>query len=215
MGRTVIGTFDTWEHAERVVADLLNSGFRRDEVSLIANRERAPHIQPLESVGGSGPAVDAAGSAAIGGLAGFVAGIAALAIPGIGPIIAAGPLAAGLIGATVGAAAGGITGALRNHGVSEEEAEVYSEALRRGATLVAVNTSEEKMLHAEEIMNRHGAVDIEERAETWRQQGWTGTPRQAGRRLDLGADPGHIDFQHAEQVGRTRGGEGGAKAFIW
>jgi hypothetical protein len=215
MGRTVIGTFDTWETAERVLEDLLDRGFRRDEVSLLASRDRAPHIQTLESVGGSGSSVDAAGSAAIGGLAGFVAGLAALAIPGIGPILAAGPLSAGLIGATVGAAAGGITGALRNHGVSDEDAEVYSEAVRRGATLVAVNTSDGKVQEATAIMNQHGAVDIDQRAETWRREGWTGGARRADRPLGVSADPGHIEFGAGEQVGRTRSGEGGAKAFIW
>jgi hypothetical protein len=215
MGRTVIGTFDSWQTAERVVEDLLHSGFRREEVSLIANRELAPHIQPLENIGGSGPAVDAAGSAAIGGLAGFVAGIAALAIPGIGPIIAAGPLAAGLIGATVGAAAGGIAGALKNHGVSEEEAEVYSEAVRRGSTLVAVNTTDDKAHHATEILNRHGAIDIDERVETWRREGWTGGARRK-RHLDVGqADPGHFEYVAADQTGRTRTAEGGARVFTW
>ena len=215
MGRTVIGTFDGWQTAERVVDDLLSSGFRRDEVSLIANRDVAPHIQPLEGIGGSGSSVDAAGSAAIGGLAGFVAGLAALAIPGIGPIIAAGPLAAGLIGASVGAAAGGVIGALRSHGVPEEEAEVYSEAVRRGSTLVAVNTTDDKVDSATAIMNRHNVVNIEERVQTWRSEGWTGGTGRGQRRLDLGADPGHFDYVAADQTGRSRATEGGAKVFIW
>jgi hypothetical protein len=184
-------------------------------VSLLANREVAPHITPLESVGGSGSSVDAAGSAAIGGLTGFIAGIAALAIPGVGPILAAGPLAAGIIGATVGAAAGGVVGALRNHGVSEEEAEVYSEAVRRGATLVAVNTSEDRVGQATSILNRNGAVDIEERVQTWRREGWSGGAAGAGRRLNLGADPERIRHVPAEQVGRSRTTEGGAKVFTW
>jgi hypothetical protein len=208
MGRTVIGTFDSWETATRVLEELLENGFTRDEVSLLANRNVAPHFELVESA----PS-DAAGGAAIGGLAGFVAGIAALAIPGIGPVLAAGPLAAGLIGAAVGAAAGGMIGTLRKHGVSEEEAEMYAEAVRRGATLVAVNTSDDKADPAIRIMNRNGAFNIEERAEQWSREGWR--PTTSRQRVKVQADPERIRFETADQVGRARATEGGAKVFIW
>jgi hypothetical protein len=99
--------------------------------------------------------------------------------------------------------------------VSEEEAQVYSEAVRRGATLVAVNTSEDKVEHAIDIMSRHGVVDIEERVETWRREGWSGARPRARRRRNLGADPERITHVAAEQTGRGRSTEGGAKVFTW
>lgn len=227
MTQTVIGTFDDLKNAHRAVDDLIQSGFSQGDISLISNREGGapgaagdvPNIGPLEETGGSGR--DAAPGAAIGGLAGFIAGIAALAIPGIGPIIAAGPLATAIMGATVGAAAGGLITGFTNVGMSKEEAEMYSEHVRRGGSVVAVNTNDTRAQQAADILNQDGAFDVDERAESWRSEGWSGPaiaePR--GRRLsytnDLKADPGHITPVPSDQVGRTRGDEGGAKVFVW
>ena len=211
MARTVIGVFDDWAAAEHVVDELLRSGYRHEEVSILSNREGAPKIGPIESTGSG---TDAGTGAAIGTMAGFIAGIAALAIPGIGPVLAAGPLASGIVGATVGAATGGVVGALAHHGVSEEHAEVYSESVRRGSTLVAVHTDDMRADEAVAVMNRNGAIDIDERVEAWRREGWTG--RAPGRKLDLGtAEPGHIEHVPATQVGKSRADAGGAKVFTW
>jgi uncharacterized protein (TIGR02271 family) len=111
---------------------------------------------------------------ALGGLAGVLLGLGALAIPGIGPIVAAGPIVAGLTGAGIGAAVGGLVGALVNWGIPEEEAGYYAEGVRRGGTLVAVRTDESLVEEAVDIMNEYGPVDIERRSDQWRSSGWTG-----------------------------------------
>jgi uncharacterized membrane protein len=100
-------------------------------------------------------------------------GLGALAVPGIGPIIAAGPLAATLAGATLGAATGGLIGAFTDLGISEEEAHVYVESVRRGGTVLTVKISDEMEDKVSEILRRHQAVDIKERVAQWRQDGWT------------------------------------------
>jgi hypothetical protein len=110
---------------------------------------------------------------AIGGLAGVLLGLGAFAIPGIGPIIAAGPIVAGLTGAGIGAVVGGLTGALVSWGIPEEEAGYYAEGIRRGGTLVGVKTDESRVDQAVNIMNDHGPVDVTERSEFWRASGWT------------------------------------------
>jgi len=87
----------------------------------------------------------------------------AVVIPGIGPLIAAGPLAGAIGGMGVGAATGGVIGLLRDHGVSEEEAQFYAEGVKRGGALVTVNgVSEDRADQAKKILTRHGAIDTEE-----------------------------------------------------
>lgn len=108
--------------------------------------------------------------AAFGGLVGLLAGLGALVIPGIGPIVAAGPLASTLAGATVGAATGGLVGALSEIGVPEEEARHYAEAVRRGGTVIAVRAVDEHMVdRARVIMDRHGALNLRQRVVRWQQ----------------------------------------------
>jgi hypothetical protein len=98
--------------------------------------------------------------------------VAALTIPGVGLVIAAGPIVAGLTGALAGTITGGIVGALVKSGVPEDEAPYYAEGIRRGGTLVSVETS--NTLRAEDIMNRYGSINIHERIDVWRQSGWKG-----------------------------------------
>jgi len=131
----------------------------------------------------TGNATGAATGAVTGGVLGGAAGVAVslmgLAIPGIGPIIAAGPIVAGLTGAGVGAVAGGLIGGLTSLGVSEEHAEYYAESVRRGGALVTIRCDESRAERAAQIMQDHGAVDIERRVERWRDTGWTGYDRNA------------------------------------
>jgi hypothetical protein len=112
-----------------------------------------------------------------GGALGLLVGIGALAIPGIGPVLAAGPLAAALstaaVGAGVGAAAGGLIGGLVDMGVPDEDANFYAEGVRRGGTLVSVSAEDSKANRAYDLMQRHGAVDINQRGAEWRKSGWT------------------------------------------
>ncbi len=103
-------------------------------------------------------------------------GLGVALIPGIGPVMAAGPLAAGWmagIGAAAGAAAGGIVASLVDFGIPEEEANIYAENIRRGGTLVAVEVDENRVSEAQTIMNRYNPIDLEESGSTFRTAGWT------------------------------------------
>lgn len=176
MKTTVVGLFENRSAGETAVSELVNNGFSRDAVSIVAGDARqaaadSPDLGPVEEI----TERSAGRGAAIGGLAGFAAGIVALAIPGIGPIIAAGPLASGLIGATVGVAAGGLIGGLKDMGVPEEEAKYYSEAIGRGEVLVTVVASETNADLAADILEKNGALDTEERVTPRR------TPASAGK----------------------------------
>jgi hypothetical protein len=123
---------------------------------------------------GEGAAAGAGIGAALGGLGGVLMGLGLLVVPGVGPALAAGALASGLVGAGIGGAAGGIAGALANAGVTEEEAGYYAEGVRRGGHLVVVSTTDEREPIAREILQRHNPVSMKERSDTWRREGWTG-----------------------------------------
>jgi len=122
----------------------------------------------------SGAATGAVTGGVVGGAAGLAASLMGLAIPGIGPIIAAGPIVATLSGAGVGAVAGGLIGGLTDLGVDKADAEYYAESVRRGGALVTVRADDTRAERAADIMRDHGAVDIERRAEQWREKGWSG-----------------------------------------
>ncbi len=109
----------------------------------------------------------------LGGGAGLLAGLGLLAIPGVGPIVAAGWLVATITGAGVGAAGGGILGSLVGAGVPEEHAHVYAEGVRRGGTLVTVRADDAQRGTIEQIMNRYTPVDPDARAAEYRAGGWS------------------------------------------
>jgi hypothetical protein len=163
---------------------------------------------------GSGALKGAGTGAALGGIAGLVVGMAGLAIPGIGAVIAAGPLAAALAGAGAGAIAGGLIGALVNIGVPEDEANYYAEGMRRGGVLVTVNARDEDMAdQAADIMRDHGAVDIEERAASGSRQAGvalTTAAPYAGDTSTSGRDSVYAD----DDIGSgRRSGTGGTSAY--
>lgn len=182
MAKTVIGLLDTQQEAASVVQELTREcGCDRSDIGIAARGSKS------EVTGGAGVSGDrsddaasgalkgAGAGAALGGVLGFVAGAASLAIPGVGPIIAAGPIAAALAGAGAGAVAGGLIGGLTKLGVPEEEAHYYAEGVKRGGTLVTVHARNDESANcAARIMKGHGAVDIEQRASTWRSKGWSG-----------------------------------------
>jgi uncharacterized protein (TIGR02271 family) len=195
MAKTVVGLMDSISEAQDVVRDLVASGFDRDAIGIMTRKDEESGVvterEETTSGTGSGAAKGAGAGAAVGGIAGLVVGLTGLAIPGIGPIVAAGPLAATLAGAGIGAVAGGIIGALTNMGVPEEHAHYYAEGVRRGGVLVTVSTDDTSADRAAEVMRRHGAVDIDKRAEHWRSTGW--------ERFDETAPP-----YRAEQIASER-----------
>lgn len=181
MTRTVVALFDDLQHAHDAVRDLTQAGISREDISIVSNDAEGNYQQQLERQGTTreGSAEDTAEDvgkgagigAVLGGLGGLVVGLGALAIPGIGPIVAAGPIAAALAGAGIGAAAGGLVGALTNLGVPEEQAGNYAEGVRRGGTLVTAEVDDQHVDHAVNIMNRHNPVDINRRSQHWKEKG--------------------------------------------
>jgi uncharacterized protein (TIGR02271 family) len=179
MSKTVIGLLDNLGEAQDVVQDLVASGIERDDIGFMANEKQAAPTRTdttREGAGVASGALAGAGTgAAIGGVAGLALALAPLAIPGIGPIVAAGAIAAALTGAGLGAVAGGLIGGLTRLGVPEEDAHYYAEGVRRGGILVTVAADDEREADAAaEILRRHGAVDIDQRATEWKKQGWKG-----------------------------------------
>jgi hypothetical protein len=181
--RTVVGVFHSMEQAQKAFDDLTAEGFSRDDISFIANKagtsdwteparpERSDMIVAGDKV--SNVAGDAGIGAAIGGVGGLLLSFAGMAIPGVGPILAAGPIVAALGGAGLGATAGGIIGVLTEVGVPEEDAGVYAEGVRRGGILLTVRGAGEKADRAAKILDENGAVDIDDRVSDWRTRGWT------------------------------------------
>ncbi len=177
--KTIVGIFDEASEAAAVVQELAQAGVSRNHISLMSNRNVDP--QQLDDADARKRSTDDGNSvltgagigAVLGGVGGLLVGLAVLPIPGLGPVIAAGPIATTLAGLGIGAAAGGLVGALTGIGVPEEHAHRYAEAVRRGATLVTVEAEDDVASNVTDIMNRHHAVDVDQRAELWRKSGWT------------------------------------------
>lgn len=166
MTRTVVGLFRDANESQAALHDLEAAGFTREHVNLVSYDGSGQYSEYLGE--GSELGSNTAKGAAAGGVAGLLLGLAAVALPGIGPIIAAGPIAAALAGAGVGAATGGIFGALADMGVPGHEAKYYEEGIRRGGTLVIVRAEdEERSERAQAVLDRHGALDIEHAASSW------------------------------------------------
>jgi hypothetical protein len=202
--KTIVGSFDSFSEAREVIDQLHRSGFASDDISLIANNaEGAGGEDGTVAEASSGAATGAAAGGLLGGAAGLVVGLMGLALPGIGPIVAAGPLAATLAGAGVGAVAGGLIGGLTNVGVPEEEAQLYAEQVRRGGALVTVRAEDARAEEAAALLRSAGAIDIERRAEQWRGQGW--------QRHDPQAAPYSVeDLARERQAAHAAAGSGAA-----
>jgi uncharacterized protein (TIGR02271 family) len=168
--------YDDMADARQVVQELVNIGIEREHISLIAGDREERYSSDLSHDDDTGDNVagGAATGAVVGGLGGLLLGLGALAIPGIGPVIAAGPIVSALVGAGVGAAVGGLVGALTEAGVPEEQAGYYAEGVRRGSTLVTVEAPEQRVDEVVRVMERYHPIDVDERATSWRQEGWAG-----------------------------------------
>lgn len=178
MTKTVTRLFDDYGDARSAVRALESAGFSHDDISIIANQNaHGGHDRDDDSVNDDGDVTrGATAGAVLGGVGGLLAGLGLLAIPGLGPIVAAGWLASTAVGAAIGgaggAATGGIVGALKNAGHDDEEAHVYSEGVRRGGTLVSARVPDERRAEAEAILLKHKSVDAATRGAAYRESGW-------------------------------------------
>lgn len=185
MTQTLTALFDRYEDAETTVNRLEQAGVPADDISIVANNSDGRHADNsggrYAGDGGSAVAEDAADGAGIGatigGVGGLLAGLGLLAIPGLGTIAAAGWLGSTLLGAlggaAVGGATGGLVGALTHAGVSEDDAHVYAEGVRRGGSLVTVRTDDGMVSTVRDILNGNSAVDVGQRRASYNQEGWT------------------------------------------
>lgn len=136
----VVGSYASEKQAIEAIEDLKRRGHRTEDISVLSkSKEETENItEETGTHAGEGAATGALAGGALGGLGGVLAGIGALAIPGIGPIVAAGPIVAGLTGAAAGAGVGGLAGALIGAGIPEDEAKEYENRFNEGQILVLV-----------------------------------------------------------------------------
>jgi hypothetical protein len=163
--------YDSYSQAEQAVVALEEAGVPSDDISLVANKYVSDQYENVDDV--SATAAGAGMGAAVGGGAGLLAGLGLLAIPGLGPVVAAGWLAATAVGAVAGSAAGGLIGALVDAGTSEEDAHVYSEAVRRGGTLLTVRTDTPAET-VTAVLDRYEPIDPAVRRREYESAGWKG-----------------------------------------
>jgi hypothetical protein len=159
----VFGIYPSAEHAERAVDTLMAAGFTSSDISVLLPDTRSTkefaHVKETKAPEGTAAGVTTGG--VIGGTLGVLAGIGALAIPGVGPFIAAGPIMAGLAGLGVGGAVGGLVGALVGMGIPEYEAKRYEGRVKGGGTLLSVHCDTSGQIsRAKDLLKSSGAEDI-------------------------------------------------------
>jgi hypothetical protein len=182
---TLSRLYDDYATATQVMHDLEASGIPSSDISILASNADNWYSGKGTAVGSKhdrnrdgvddraeGAATGAGIGATVGGVAGLLAGLGMMAIPGIGPVVAAGWLASTAAVAAAGGLAGGILGALTEAGVSEEDAHVYAEGVRRGGSLLTVRVPDMERTRVEAILDR-SAVNIWERGMAYRKSGWS------------------------------------------
>jgi Heat induced stress protein YflT len=161
---TVVGVFADSADARTAIEALKEDGFTADSISILSPDKQATAAiaEDTGTHAGSGAATGAVAGGILGGLGGWLVGIGALAIPGVGPFIAAGAFATAIGGAAIGAGVGAIAGALMGMGVPEEHAKYYEAEAKAGKTLVTVR-AERRYDDAQRILRECGAYDVESR----------------------------------------------------
>jgi hypothetical protein len=176
MSRTITRLFDDYADARTAVTELERLGVPHDDLSIVANNAHGHH--DVGDVNDHGDVTRGASTGAVlGGVGGLLAGLGLLAIPGLGPIVAAGWLASTAAGAAIGgaggAATGSLVGALKNAGHTDDEANVYSEGVRRGGTLVSARVPDNLVGQAEAVLDGNRGVTAATRGADYRQAGWS------------------------------------------
>lgn len=182
--KSVICIATSYGQAESVVDQLRGAGFANSDISvLFPDKSGTRDFAHQKNTKAPEGAITGAGAGgAVGGALGWLAGIGLLAIPGLGPFIAAGPILAALSGAAVGAAVGGITGALVGMGIPEYEAKRYEGKIKDGNILISVHTdNSDQVDRAKRIFEASGATDISTTGEAKPEQP---TPTTTGERVE-------------------------------
>lgn len=165
--QTLIATFDQKEPAERALCALHEAGFGEDQLSVLTRdprklQEIEAHVktEDLTAKGGKVGGI-------FGGAFGAALGLFAFLIPGPGPILAAGPIIMLLTGTAIGAATGGLVGALAVMGVPHTEAEIIADSVKDGSILITVNDHPERILEARQLLLREEPEEVQQRATVW------------------------------------------------
>jgi hypothetical protein len=171
--QTVTGLYDNYDDARTIVNKLEDAGISSSDITIIGRAEEASEPNAEEGV-----ATGVGVGAVAGGAGGLLAGLGILAIPGLGPVVAAGWLVTTIVGAAAGAIAGGaavgIIGSLIGAGVEKDEAHVYAEGIRRGSTLVSVRVDADNVAIVRSIIKDDTLSDLEARRAVYREEGWQG-----------------------------------------
>jgi len=201
MTQTISRAYNSHAEARAVVQALEAAGIEHNDIGIVASnaddwyKDGKPSIYPDRDLDGKDDRGEAAAAgagvgAALGGTAGLLTGLGIMAIPGVGPVVAAGWLVATLAGAAAGGATGSVVGALTQAGVSKEEADVYAETIRRGGALVSARVNDADAPRVQSIMDR-SSLNMADRATAYRKTGWN--------RFDPAATP-----YTADQIRRER-----------
>ncbi|UXN75317.1 hypothetical protein N8D56_11185 [Devosia sp. A8/3-2] len=175
--KTMTALFDDYTPAAQAVRGPEAAGIPEDDISLVVSTlDDEVGEDTADDKAADGAGAGAGIGALIGGAGGLLAGLGALAIPGIGPVIAAGWLVSTAIGAVAGAALGGATGGLigafTSSGVHEQDAHVFAEGVRRGGSVLSVRIDESQTGVVEDIFTKAQQVDIAERRARYEAEGW-------------------------------------------
>jgi len=222
--RTVTAMFDRYHDAAEAVGRLEAAGIPHSDISIVSNDAAKRDSYNTGATGatttttahgkdhdatGTGTGTGASLGTMLGGGAGLLAGLGLLAIPGLGPVVAAGWLASTLVGAGAGAATGGVIGALTGAGIDETHAHTYAEGINRGGTLVTVRTDDSHVARVTDILDDEGTVDLDERESSWRQEGWGGRYAGADASAGMTGTTGTMPTAGMGGSAGTAGGTGG------
>jgi hypothetical protein len=177
---TISRLYDNYTNAQQAVQRLEAAGVPHSDISIVANNsdswfsgdKKVDRDRDGVDDRAEGAGTGAGIGAGVGGAAGLLAGLGLLAIPGLGPVVAAGWLAATAVGAAAGAATGGVVGALTEAGVSREDADSYAEGVRRGGTLVTARVADADRSRLDAVLE-DSSVNLRDRSAAWQKSGWT------------------------------------------
>jgi uncharacterized membrane protein len=177
--KNVVGVYETEQEAIIAIEDLVKQGYDKQDICVIGkDLKNVNHIaDETGTVAEESAATGALAGGTLGGLTGLLVGVGALAIPGVGPIIAAGPIASSLIGAVAGAGLGGLTGALIGIGVPDDQAEFYGNSVKEGKILVLTKN---RMTPNQEDRNALAAANNSSMAQDWDELEKLGNEMQNG-----------------------------------
>lgn len=210
MKNAVYGIANTSEQAEAIVTKLQASGFPTSDISVLfpdkkGTRDFAHEKNTKAPEGATTGGLTGMG---VGGALGLLAGIGALAIPGVGPFIAAGPIMGALSGAAVGGATGGLIGALIGLGIPELEAKQYEGKVRSGNILISVHTeSGDERSRAKDTLEKAGATDVSSTGEASAPKG-----ARTSERVVAGEFTGEVTRGSSDAVDRSAGEVDGSRA---